>query len=98
VAFIDQYSLSDDVIFRRRVEQAALTSATSVSSETRADPPTAQQTRRANLAIKILLDPGTYAVLFAKAVASNVAITPQSADSDLLFTCNSLFDAFAGEV
>lgn len=98
MAFIDQYALSDDLIFRKRCEQAAITAATTVASEARADTPTAQQTRRANLSNRILLDPPTYSVLFAKAIAANVAITPDSQDSDLQFSANSLFDAFAGEV
>ncbi len=92
-SFTDQYALGQDDEFRSRVQQAALTAAIQVAAET-AD--TANHYNRVRLAKRVLEQPTMYRELFAYSVATNVVIDGSSSDSDIQFTVNSLWDAFAG--
>jgi hypothetical protein len=54
------------------------------------------QRKRAALAREVLLDSNRLARAFAPAVASNVGLVEVFTDSDLQFTLNEYWDAFAG--
>lgn len=89
---LEQYELSRTATFVQRVQQLAIKSAIAVAAE---DPATASHAARMAWGNKILLDPGTYGSILAGGVASNGAITAASSDSDIEFTINSQWNAYA---
>lgn len=94
MAAIDQYAVSINATFRQRIEMLILKAAAAVQAEpTNTD----NHGQRSMLAQRIFHDPAGYAVRFAAAVAAdpnNAGISLESSDPDLLFTVNSLFNAF----
>jgi hypothetical protein len=107
VAYTDQSALGADATFKGRIQVAVVKAAVAVQAE---DPAglalpagytlgkDALHAARSRLATRILADPTGYATLFAVAVAADpntAGITGASSDSDLLFTVNALFTAFA---
>ena len=93
MSYAAQYTLATDAAaFLPRVEIAICTAAIQIQAEAGN---TANHTARSRLAGQVLNDPPGWAKLFAKAVATNAAITAASLDSDIQFTVNSMWDAFA---
>jgi hypothetical protein len=96
MALVDQAALAADATFRSKVRVAAVQAALAVQGET----PTQHATvdaKRAALAAAILQDGGAVKLdAFAWSVASNVAISGSSTDSDIQFTINSVFSDLAG--
>lgn len=95
MALVDQYTLAQNTDFIHRVQMALVKSAIAVSSEA---PETEYHRERAVWAAQVLHDPSHYALRAACGVTSNAAITAESLDSDIEFTVNSQWNAYAGVV
>ena len=94
MAYTDKYDLGADSIFRARCQTAALEAATNVMSE---DDATPGHTQRAAWANKVLLNPSLMSPGIAFGVAAQPGISgPEATDQDILFTVNSMVDAWAG--
>jgi hypothetical protein len=94
IDFKGRFDLGNDPTFRARCQSGALEAATNVMSEDDATPGHAERTAWAN---KVLLNPGLMSPGIAFGVAAQPGITgPEATDSDLLFTINSMVDAWAG--
>lgn len=94
MALSDMTDLATYAPFVRRVTGAMLKAAVAVGAE-EYDGSQYKLMRRA-LVTKTLEDSPLWGSRFAYAVASNVAITYTSTDSDIEFTVNSVWDAVAG--
>ena len=98
MAALDQYNLSHDLAFNqpieliRRVQMLMQKSAIAVAAE---DPATANHAARVTFGNKVLMNPSGYAELMAQGVVSGGIITAASSDSDIEFTVNSLWNAYA---
>ncbi len=88
-----QYALAQDRTFVQRVTVAMIQAAIAIANESAAGQ---NHTLRARHAARVLNEPEHFAPGFALGVASNPAITAESTDSDIQFTVNSNWDAFAG--
>lgn len=95
MAFVDQINLAMTPHFIVRVQGAMVKSALAVASE---DPATAGHGTRVAWATQVLRDPAHYAARMAYGVAVNPVITAESSDSDIEFTVNSVWDAYAGVI
>lgn len=95
MAFLDQYTLANDAEFINRVEMAMVKSALAVCAESDTTP---NHAARAQWGTQVLRDPNFYAGRVVYGVTSNPVITAQSSDSDIEFTVNSDWDAYAGVV
>jgi hypothetical protein len=94
IDFKGRFDLGNDPTFRARCQTAALESATNVMSEDDTTPGHAERTAFAN---KVLLNPGLMSPGIAYGIAAQPGISgPDATDQDILFTCNSLWDAWAG--
>ena len=80
--------------FVARVRAAMVTAAVSVGTE--AEDNTEHGRLRRALSVNVLQNPDLWAPQFARAVATNVAVTIDSTDNDLQFTVNSRWSAMAG--
>jgi hypothetical protein len=81
--------------FIDKVKAATVLAATQVAQET-SDVTTDYHRLRRALSVNVLQDPEGWARRFSIAVATNAVITKDSSDSDIQFTVNSMFSAFAG--
>lgn len=88
-----QYNLAREPEFIASVTIAMIQAAIAIANESTA---TANHALRARHAARVLNEPTHFAPGFALGVASNPAITAESTDSDIQFTVNSNWDAFAG--
>lgn len=88
----EQYDLSHDTLFLRRVQMIIQKSAIAIAAE---DPATANHAQRVAFGNKVLMNPSGYAELMAQGVTTNAAITISSTDSDIEFTVNSEWNAYA---
>lgn len=96
MTFEEAYALGADPVWRSRCQTAAIQACTNVMSE---DPTTPHHADRADYANKVLLNPSTMSGPIAHGVASQPGITgPEATDQDILFTVNSLINAWAGVV
>lgn len=94
MTFEESYQLGIDPTWRARCQTAGLQAATNVMSE---DDATAGHAERAEWANRVLLNPSLESQAIAFGVAAQPGITgAEATDSDILFTCNSLVDAWAG--
>lgn len=97
MAFVDTFAgrqaLAFDTVFISRVQFAMMKAAIAVQAESSG---AANHTNRSGYARSVLNDPNRYGPLFAQGVVTNAAITDTSSDSDIEFTVNSLWDAYAG--
>lgn len=101
------YDLANDIGFRERIEQAIIKAAIDIQAEDEIGLSLpagftglvqALHKLRAELAYDVLHQPHVYAIVFAKAVANdpnNAGINVNSIDADLLFTVNSIWNAFS---
>lgn len=107
MSYTAQSALSADATFRGRISMAVALAAIAVQSE---DPAALAVPKgynfgignlhalRSALATRILADNATWTALFAIAVAADpnsAGLSANSSDSDLLFTVNSVYNAFA---
>jgi hypothetical protein len=92
--FEERYNLGADAVFRARCQSGALEAATNVMSE---DPSTNGHSERTAWANKVLLNPSLQSQAISFGVAAQPGITgPEATDQDVLFTINSLVNAWAG--
>jgi hypothetical protein len=98
--FEDQAALAADELFQSRVRGAAIKSALAVMADVPTNTPEAIEAhrKRAQLAREVLLDPVRMARSLAPGVAANAAISAESSDSDIEFTVNSIWSAYAGVI
>jgi hypothetical protein len=80
--------------FTRKVQAAMILAATQVAAEIPDSSP--RSTARRALSQNVFSDLDGYTARFGIAVATNPVITYESADSDIEFTVNSVWDAIAG--
>lgn len=90
--YTDDIDLAGDAGFLKKVERAIVTAAIDVKAE---NPATANHAARAVLATRVLGNPAASAAQMAIGVVTNVAISSGSSDSDIQFTVNSQWDAYA---
>lgn len=94
---LDQMSqLATTRSFIERVQAAMVKAAVAVGAEQDDGSPYGQLRR--SLSVRVLENSDTWAPRFAWAVATNAVINHDSSASDVEFTVNSLWDAFAGAV
>lgn len=92
--FKAKYDLGSDPTWRARCQTAALQGCTNIMSEDDATPGHAERAAWAN---KVLLNPALMSPGIAAGIAAQPGITGSDAtDQDILFTFNSLVDAWAG--
>lgn len=95
MTFSDSAYLARNPGFVDRVLIAMVTAAQQIGEETQNVTTDHFRLRRA-LATNVLGDPNTWAPKFALAVVTNPVIAISSADGDIQFTVNSMWDAIAG--
>lgn len=95
MSFVEQMALAASPEFITRVAGAMVKSAIAVVNEAAT---TAYHATRAQWATQVLRDPEHYAKRVACGVAANPVITAASSDSDIEFTVNSIWDAYAGVI
>jgi hypothetical protein len=97
VAYIDQATLAKDATFRDKIRVAMVTAAIAIGGEALGGSDTVTYGKRQALAGQVLLGSGGNLLdVFAWAIAQNAAITSSSTDSDIQFTCNSIWNDIAG--
>lgn len=90
----ESYLLGSDPVWRGRCQTASLQAAANVMSE---DPATAGHPERIAFANKVMLQPSLQSAAISYGIAAQPGITgPQATDSDILFTANSLWNAWSG--
>lgn len=90
----EAYQLGADPTWRARCQTAALQGATNIMAEEDATPGHAERAAWAN---KVLLQPSLMGPAIAFGIAAQPGITGDDAtDQDILFTFNSMVDAWAG--
>lgn len=96
--FLEQVVRAEDGNFQMQVRQAAVSRAIQVMALASDNTPEAieEHRKRAALAREVLLDSNRMARAFAPAVASNPGLGETYTDSDLQYTLNTYWDAFAG--
>lgn len=99
MAFADVEELATNKAFQDRVLVAVIRAATNVGSEDYVDGTDYDRyLRRANLSANVMNVPSAHRESWAWIVAAQPAITPQSSDSDIEWTVNSLWDGVAGVI
>jgi hypothetical protein len=94
MTFEESYQLGADPTWRARCQTAGLQAAANVMSE---DTATAGHAERATWANTVMLNPSLESQAIAFGIAAQPGITgPEATDQDILFTCNSLVNAWAG--
>lgn len=94
MTFEEAYALGADPTWRGRCQTAGLQSAANVMAE---DPTTAGHAARIAYANRVMLNPSLESAAQAFGIAAQPGITgPEATDSDILFTSNSLWDAWSG--
>lgn len=96
MAYVDQYALAVDATFLHKVQVAVTIAAKDVQGEPIGSRTATHQAKRQQLARGIILSPTQYTERFGWLVAANPVITGASADGDIQFTVNSVFDDVAG--
>lgn len=94
MTFEEAYQLGADPTWRARCQTAGVQAATNVMSE---DDATAGHAERTAYANRVLLNPSLESQAIAFGVAAQPGITGgEASDQDILFTVNSLWDAWSG--
>lgn len=98
MTFLEQVARAEDGEFQMQVRQAAVTRAIEIMALAPTNTPEDIEIhrKRAALAREVLLDSNRMARAFAPAVASNPGLAEVFTDSDLQYTLNTYWDAFAG--
>lgn len=92
----EKYELGADPTWRARCQTAGLQAATAVMAE---DDTTAGHAERSAYANRVMLNPSLESQAIAFGVAAQPGIVDENAtDQDILFTTNSLWDAWSGVV
>jgi hypothetical protein len=94
MTFEEAYNLGLDPTWRARCQTAGLHAATDVMAE---DPATNGHADRIAYANRVMLNPSLESQAIAFGVAAQPGITgPDATDQDILFTTNSLWNAWSG--
>jgi hypothetical protein len=94
MTFEEAYQLGSDPTWRARCQTGGLQAAANVMSE---DPTTNGHDLRIAWGNKVLLNPSLESQAIAFGVAAQPGITgPEATDQDILFTINSLVNAWSG--
>lgn len=96
MAYVDQYDLSQDPAFRKKIYVAMATAAINVAGEAQQSLSDSAYSKRQTLAHQVLRAPNDYVEQFSLAVTQNAAITGSSLDSDIQFTVNAVWSDMAG--
>lgn len=94
-SLLEKYTDAMSQDFRKRVTVALYTAARNVSSEAKGAT-TAVFLKRSGLANRVLFNAENFVNQFSLAIVAGDIVTSASVDSDIQFTVNSLWDAFAG--
>lgn len=95
MTLLSQSTLAADSDFIMRVTQAAIKAAT----DTQAEPAnTIGHVKRTEFALQVLRSAQVFGPLLAQGVTSGGLVNAQSTDSDIQFTVNALWNAYAGVV
>lgn len=95
MGFTEQHTLATSQEFFIRVKVAVAKASIAVANE---DPATLGHTQRVQYAQAALANLDSVARNMAFGVACNPVISAESSDSDIEFTVNSVFNAYAGVV
>lgn len=90
---LDQAQTARNSIFTWRVTQALVKACIAVAAE---DPATPNHANRIEYSKEVLNDPERAGQVVAMGVVTNTSIDASSLDSDIEWTVNSMFDAYAG--
>ena len=106
MALVDQVTLASDTVFQGRVRQSMIAAAIAIANEAWT---VALHERRARLATLIVNNPGSYAPLFANAVATDAtvqtsagvpavqaAVTDANINNAVTSIFNTFFTPFSG--
>jgi len=93
MGFLDQQQLARNANFRLRVQHAMVKASIAVMAE---DPATPNHAARAAFAQTALGEPERTSARMAMGVVTNPVISADSSDSDIEFTVNSMWNAYAG--
>ena len=94
MTFEEAYQLGADPTWRARCQTAGIQAATNVMAEDAATPGHEERTDYAN---RVMLNPSLESAAIAFGVAAQPGITGEDAtDQDILFTVNSLWNAWSG--
>lgn len=94
MTFEEAYALGSDPVWRGRCQTAGLQAAANVMAE---DPTTEGHDLRIAYANTVMLNPSLQSQAIAYGVAAQPGIVDKNAtDQDILFTVNSLWDAWSG--
>lgn len=99
MAYIDTADLAEAASFRTRVKVAVVTAAANVVHEDASAYSPERAAKRADLARRVLADPGPWAAQFVWPVIANPTIAANglaSPDGDLAYQVSAVFDAMAG--
>lgn len=94
--YLEQAALASGADFQFRIKVAIATAAIQVGGEAQAGLSAVVYAKRQALAVDVLRESAKWVERFAWAVVSNAAITAASADSDIQFTVNSMWNDLAG--
>ena len=87
-----QWNTAANTTFSHRVQQAAVKAAIAVASE---DAQTANHAKRLAFGNVLLRSPEAWGRVIAYGVLTNAAVSEASSDSDIEFTVNSMWNAYA---
>jgi len=94
MSFEERYALGTDPTWRARCQTAALQGCTNIMSE---DDTTPGHAQRADWANRVLLQPTLMSPGIALGIAAQPGVTGSDAtDQDILFTFNSMVNAWSG--
>ena len=96
MAYTDQFDLTQNVDFVKKVRVAMCTAATQIVGEAQTTMPFHEWRLRHRLGVAVLNNPDDYVQRFLDAVVTNAAIVTGSIDSDIQFQVNAVFGDVAG--
>lgn len=96
MALLDQYNLTQDADFPKKVRIAMVTAAIQIVGEAQSSMTTNDWRKRHSLGVSVLNDPDGHIQRFLDATVTNAAITAASSDNDIQFQVNSVFGDIAG--
>jgi hypothetical protein len=93
MSFEESQALAQNATFKMRVRHAMVKAAVAVMAE---DPATLNHAKRAAFSGAAIDEPERTSARMAMGVVTNPVISGASSDSDIEFTVNSLWNAYAG--
>lgn len=96
MAYVDQYALGEDAVFRTRIQVAALTGAMAVLGEAIGSFTETQYQKRQILARAVAQSPVQYAERFARLITTAATVTSASTDAALQTIVTNNWSKMAG--